>query len=172
MIRVFDDVLPDPEAYRERALRQEFGEVAIGADTFRGIASCPDADLVAALIERVPEARPSLTFFRKSPRGQLEPNYIHSDANEATFTAIYYMRPDPPVGDGTTFWRHGGVERGPWNEEMADKARSGMFWEPWRHVPAQFNRLLVFPADLYHSRAIHENYGAGDSARLIQVVFA
>jgi hypothetical protein len=60
----------------------------------------------------------------------------------------------PPEGDGTKFWERGGAG-----------------WTETRLVLGRFNRLLIFDAALPHSRAIFENYGEGDDARLIQVIF-
>jgi hypothetical protein len=154
MIRVIDDVLPDPHAYRARALAQDFRDVTIGPDTFRGIAPCADLDVTTAALEAT-GAEPVLTFFRKSPHGQIEPNYVHTDKDMGAFTGIYYMNPDPPPGDGTKFWD--------WDD--------GEGWRETARVDARFNRLLLFSTDQHHSRAIYNNYGEGDSARLIQVVF-
>jgi hypothetical protein len=161
MIRVIDDVLADPMAYRERALSREFRDVTIGADTFKGIA---DAEPI--------RNGTVLTFFRKSPRGQMEPNYIHSDEGMGNATGIYYMNPDPPEGDGTTFWRSPeGWISGPWTEDVDKSAKSMKGWTAWRHCQARFNRLVVFDSRYFHSRSILENYGLGDEARLIQVMF-
>jgi len=38
-------------------------------------------------------------------------------------------------------------------------------------LKAKYNRLVVFPSDLYHSRNIFDNYGSAENARLIQVCF-
>lgn len=172
MIRVFDDVLSDPHAYRRQALAQKFGDVTLGPDTFRGIAMCPDPALTVALIGRLPMGvETTLTFFRRSPRGQAEPNFIHSDEDMGDWTGIYYLNPLPADGDGTTFWEHAGSSRGPWTPDVDASARERVGWNPWRHVPARFNRAVVFRSDLFHSRAIEANYGAGESARLVQVVF-
>lgn len=153
MIRVLDDVLTDPMSYREEALARDFRDVTLGPDTFRGIAQCPSADVAAAAAYAL-AADAVLTFFRKSPQGQHEPNFVHSDEGMGRFTGIYYMNPDPPKGDGTTFWEKNAGE-----------------WWPKQHVPARFNRLLLFSAEIPHSRALFDNYGQGDEARLIQVVF-
>lgn len=154
MIRVLDNVLPNPRAYRARALAQEFRDVTIGPDTFRGIAPCRDGDVAAAAVAEIENAEPIMAFFRKSPLGQAEPNFVHSDELMGNWTGIYYMNPEPPEGDGTTFW-----------EQNADE------WWPVNHVPAKFNRLLLFSAEMPHSRSLFDNYGQGDDARLIQVVF-
>ena len=49
--------------------------------------------------------------------------------------------------------------------------RDPLQWEEVSRVVAKFGRVLVFAADRFHSRAIPENYGSGDDARLVQVVF-
>ena len=70
------------------------------------------------------------------------------------FTTIYYMNPEPADGDGTAFWERDGDE-----------------WKLTRLVPAKFNRLLTFSAELHHSRSLFDNCGQDDGARLIQVIF-
>lgn len=153
MIEVLDDALPDPMAYRAAALRSTFRDVTLGPDTFRGIAPC-NRRHVTCLAAAVTGAAPALSFFRKSPLGQTAPNFVHSDEVMGRFTGIYYLNPEPADGDGTAFWE-----------------RSGGQWKMTRLVPAKFNRLLTFSAGLHHSRALFNNYGEGDDARLIQVIF-
>ena len=174
MIRVYDDVLPDPMEYRRRALARPFGDVTLGPDTFRGIATPPDNRLTDRFAALRPALSPVMSFLRKSPEGQPEPNFIHSDADMGTATGIYYMNPDPAQGDGTAFWRlsRSGAIGGAWTPEIAEAAKSEDGWTRWNSVEACFNRLVVFPADWFHSRALLDNYGSEDKARLIQVVFA
>jgi hypothetical protein len=153
MIRVLDDVLLDPLAYLSEVKRLPFRDVTLGPDTFRGIAPSHRGD-VGRVAEAETKASTALSFFRRSPKGQAEPNYVHSDEAMGRFTGIYYMNPEPAEGDGTAFWERESGE-----------------WKMIRLVPAKFNRLLIFSADLHHSRALFDNYGEGDEARLIQVVF-
>lgn len=169
-IVVIDDVLPDPRAYREAALALSFGDVPAGDQVFKGIA-VPTTPFLQILLSQTVGCGPTtLTFFRKSPAGQLEPNYIHSDRDMGDWTAILYLNPDPPAGDGTSFWMHRATGQVS-GEFDADAARDVSQWECWRHVDAKFGRLLIFQSDYFHSRGIEQNYGAGDSARLIQVAF-
>lgn len=162
MIRVYDDVLTDPFAYRNEALERSFAR----HEGFDGVCPLRDGELWDSM-HRYSQKRPVLSFFRRSPEGQSEPNFIHSDAAMGKETAIYYMTPNPPEPDGTSFWDLAGIGvSGAWSDEA--KVAKGT---EWRHVPARFNRLLVFDADYFHSRAIPENYGQGNDARLIQVVF-
>ena len=171
LLAVLDDVVINPRLYRDAALAHRFASVEAGPDVFHGIAACADPELPTLLMRALPAgAAPTLSFFRQSPAGQVEPNYLHTDAMMGDWTAILYLNPDPPAGDGTSFWRRRETEddRGAViDDTMVDLAQ----WERWHHVDARFNRLLIFKSDLYHSRAIAENYGEGDEARLIQVVF-
>lgn len=152
-IRVLDDALPDPLAYLADARQRPYRDQTFGPDTFHGIAYPCRRD-VAEIVEAHTRARVWFTVFRRSPLGQVEPNYIHSDETMGRFSGIYYMNTDPPEGDGTKFWQ-----------------RDGDGWKMTRHVEARFNRLLIFDSGLTHSRAIFDNYGEGDGARLIQVLF-
>ena len=171
MIFVFDDVLPDPVAYRAAALSLPFGDFQDDGVVFHGVIRAPDDELAEIIRARFPEARPSLSFYRKMPRGQVEPTFIHSDPMLGDWVAVLYLTlitPDTPPEDGTRFWRHipTGRTRGPWEPRIA---RDRTQWESWRLVGALFNRLVVFPSDLFHSRSVEENFGEGETARLIQV---
>lgn len=156
-LEVFDDVLPDPWAYRQMALAQRYGRVKTPNGVFRGIASCVDPIIPNVIAAWHPELVTTLSFFRRSPAGQHEPTYLHTDEEMGDWTAIVYLNPEPPEGDGTSFWVEG-----------ADHG-----WTRTHHVAAQFGRLALFAAHQPHSRGLFENYGAieDESARLVQILF-
>lgn len=178
-IRIFDDVLPDPLAYRARALRQRFETVHDGPVTFQGMAACADPTIPIKLVTNYPQLTPTLSFFRRSPQGQQEPHYLHDDRSMGDWTSIYYLSPDPPVGDGTAFYKNratGEVSAGtvPGSDEWKQEALAWFDlsqWEQWAFADAKFNRLVLFPASFFHSRGLVDNYGEGDMSRLIQVCF-
>lgn len=91
-----------------------------------------------------------LNFVRRSPINQEEPNFIHTDEMMGDLTAILYLNKEHPEDDGTTLYYKG-------KKSCILKAR--------------YNRLIVFPSHLYHSRNIFENFGYAENARLIQVCF-
>lgn len=171
---VHDDVLQDPQAYRTMALAQRFQAVRDGPVTFQRIAPCADPTLPMWIARTYPQLTPTLSFFRQAEQDQAEPHYIHTDASMGDWTAILYLNPEPPVEDGTVFWRS--KDTG-WVAGMAvDNCESQHWfdntkWTQWAYVHGLFGRLVLFPSPLYHSRAIRENYGHGDDARLIQVCF-
>lgn len=172
-IQILDDFLHAPVAYRACALRREFKSYDFGHCTFHGIAVAGDTELPRRIHELFPQLAPSLSFFRKSPLGQVEPHFIHSDVDMGDWSAILYLNPDPPPGDGTSFWTHratSAIESGVPHERSIE-GRERANWVLREHVDARFNRLVMFPSSYFHSRGIHENWGAADQARLTQVVF-
>jgi hypothetical protein len=172
VIAVHEDVLPDPVAYRAAALAQPYGAVDTGAAIFHGIAVCANRQLAEWFERQYPGWRAGLTFFRQSPAGQHEPHFIHTDVDMGEMTTILYLTPEPPAGDGTGFWKHcasGAIHGGPVPKDLGQALDA---WERWLLVPAAFNRAVVFETPYFHARALPENYGTGEAARLIQVLFA
>lgn len=171
-----DGVFPNPGAIRAAILAQHVVEVPSDHGMFHGIRPPSPAiyrAMVAIANEHAPGYELTLTFGRQSPKGQIEPNDVHSDSAHATVTGIVYLNPIPAPEDGTLFWRHkgSGQKRGPWDEACQRDSHDREAWALWCHVQAKYNRLLLFPSDLYHSRSLVENFGSGDEARLIQVLF-
>ena len=171
MIQVHDNVLTDPLAYRAAAVAQPVQSMTFGATTFHGLALAPDPAFLTWFAATYPAYAPTLTFLRTSPAGQIEPNDIHTDVDMGDVTALLYLNPDPPPKDGTTFWQHrasGATEGDAWVRDGHDRDA----WDVVQHVPARFNRCVVFTAPLFHSRALVANYGHDADARVVQVLFA
>jgi len=172
-LQILDGFLDAPLAYRAAALRREFKSYDFGHCVFHGIAVAGDSELPHRIQALYPQLTPLLSFFRKSPAGQVEPHFIHSDVDMGDWSGILYLNPDPPEGDGTAFWTHratGAIESAiPHERSIEGREREN--WILRERVAARFNRLLLFPSTYFHSRAIHENWGAADEARLTQVVF-
>ena len=170
---VFDDFVPSPEAYRDLALKTEFRSFEFPECTFHGI-STPTPEIVPAkLCAMFPGITPMLSFFRKSPLGQVEPHWIHSDIDMGQWSAVLYLNQNPPEGDGTAFWTHkaSGAIGSLVPHERSAEGNSIEGWTRRAVVQAKFNRMVVFPSHLFHSRAIHENWGEGNESRLTQVTF-
>ena len=173
-ITVVDDVVPDFPAYLAAARGRAFGSVETGSGAvFHGIAAPPDDTIAAGIHARWPTLTPTLSVLRLSPAGQVEPHFIHVDTDMGDWTAITYLTEAPPAGDGTTFWRQRATGALAATAALAapvpfdDLAQ----WEPWTTMAARPNRLVLFPACYFHSRALADNYGTGDTARLIALTF-
>ncbi len=177
-IIVIDGAVEDPLTYREAALRCTFEDIRVSEDVvFHGMAGIGHSPL-ADRLEREFGLTTTYEAFRLSPASQEEPNYVHCDLDMGSVSAILYLNPDPPNTDGTDFFRRkatGAIESTAQTDEekLAEWAawRDVSLWEPWHHVAAQFNRLLLFPSSYFHGRAIFKNWGEGKDGRLIQLVF-
>jgi hypothetical protein len=177
-VQVIDDVLEGIETYRAQAMRAAFADVPQGPIIWRGIADPPSAVIPEWIATHFPGVVPELTFLRRSPAGQPEPHFIHCDKSMGQWTALLYLTERPAPGDGTTFWRNKATDQiANQTETLEAYLEEGATWNdvsqwaPWYHVPATCNRLVMFPAAHFHSRALAANYGNDDSARLIQVTF-
>lgn len=149
---VIDDVLKNPKQYVSDILQGKFDDVEDGIQTFKGIQQRPNDDEFCKFIKILfPFYEINFNFIRKSPLNQIEPNFIHSDEMMGDITIILYLNEVHPNEDGTTIY------------DSSNK--------PTCRVYAKFNRMLAFDSDMLHSRNIFENFGEGDGARLIQIVF-
>lgn len=172
-IFIFDDFLKNPEDYRAFALRQEYRTYEFPEATFQSIALAGHSPWLEQLQNLFPGIIPTLTFFRKSPLGQLEPHFIHTDIDMGDWSAILYLNPKPPEDDGTSFWTHNesGMVESFVPHERSQEGKNTEGWTLRRTVESRFNRLLVFPSSYFHSRAIYNNWTEGAESRLTQIVF-
>lgn len=173
MIGIHDDVLQDAQTYREAALRSAFSSIDFGTVLFHGIATPPDERLERWVTANYQSYEPITSFLRKSPAGQVEPNFIHNDVDMGDLTVVLYLSQPQPEDDGTSFWRFLGS--GAQSSIVALSGEVGHrrdLWRLERTIPARFNRAVVFSSHLFHSRAREENFGEGDNSRLVQVCFA
>ena len=148
----FDDVIKDPKAYVSDIHTHEFQDLADGDNTFRNIQSRDRYDEFAKYVTNLFDGYSvKLNFIRKSPLNQLEPNFIHTDEMMGDITCLLYLNEVEPEENGTTIY---------------DKDNN-----PLVTMYSKFNRMVAFNADAPHSRNIFENFGEGEDARLVQIIF-
>lgn len=150
---IYDDVLFTPEEYVKEIHDNEFTDIYDGVNIFRNIQPRDHNDEFAQSVLEIAGNgyEVAWNFVRKSPEGQDEPNFIHTDEMMGDITAILYLNINHPREDGTTIYDD-------------DNRPACTFY-------SKFNRMVMFDSRLPHSRNIFENFGEGPSARLIQVVF-
>jgi hypothetical protein len=172
---ITDNFLPNPKGYLKDALSLEYKTFTFPGCMFHGIAVMSlDSYVPEVLRKRTPQYPPVLSFIRKSPKGQVEPHFIHTDVDMGEWSALLYLNPEHPRADGTAFWKHiptGEIENSVPHLRSQEGRQINDKWEIWKSVPAKFNRLVTFPSTYYHSRTIFDNYGSGNDARLVQVTF-
>jgi hypothetical protein len=147
-----DDVIQFPKQYVQDILDNEFVDIYDGVNVFKNIQPRDHNDEFALFVlDLFSDYQVVWNFIRKSPKGQEEPNFVHTDEMMGDMTAILYLSEEAPDEDGTTIYDF-------------DMKQSFVAY-------SKFNRAIVFDSALPHSRNIYENFGEGESSRLIQVIF-
>lgn len=144
------DVFENPDKYVEGIKEKGFTDFESGENVFKNVQELEKDDVVKA-IESLLGAKLVLSFARMSPLGQEEPNFIHKDDMHGDYTAILYLNKVYPSGYGTTLY-----------DENDDEILV---------CKANYNSLFIFPSSVKHSRNTLQNFGEGDDARLVQVMF-
>jgi hypothetical protein len=147
----FDNVLLDPRTYVSEMLSHGFQDFYDGEKVFHGMQPRGSDEFLSFVLSLFPGYEAALNFARQSPQGQEEPNHIHKDDMMGDITAVLYLNESAPQGDGTIIY----------DEEN----------KPVCRVFSKFNRMVAFDSDAPHSRGIFENFGSGDTSRLVQVIF-
>jgi hypothetical protein len=148
----YDHVIKDPKKYVSDILNEGFKYIEDGRNTFKGIQLRDANDEFGEICTKLfPGYYVNYNFVRRSPLWQSEPNYIHTDEMMGDITCILYLNEQHPYDDGTIIYDE-------------NDNRVMMFH-------SRFNRMMTFNSEVKHSRSIYENFGDGDNARLIQVVF-
>ena len=150
-ILILDDILKNPKAYVDQALRSPFIDFKDGDKLFKNIQPRSNDEFEKEVLKLFPNHFVKFNFIRKSPYNQIEPNFIHRDDMMGDLTVILYLNEEKPLEDGTTLYDEQGI--------TACIIRSN------------FNRMVAFDSFTLHSRSIYENFGEGDGSRLIQVIF-
>lgn len=149
---VVENALKYPHEYVSDIHLHGFEDLADGEHIFRNIQPRGNNDDFAKLVlELFPDYGIAFNFVRKSPLNQEEPNFIHSDEMMGDITCILYLNEMSPVEDGTTIY----------DDEK----------NPLVKIYSKYNRMVAFGSDMLHSRNLFENFGEGETARLIQVIF-
>ena len=150
-IGIYEEVISDVDLYVKDIFSVGFEDVDLKEDgIFKNIQVRGNDELFDYLCESYPTYSTVLNFVRSSPKNQEEPNMIHTDDMMGDLTAILYLSKTHPDDDGTTLYH---------------KDKKSCI------LKSAYNRLVVFPSHLYHSRNIYENFGEDEDSRLIQVCF-
>jgi len=148
----FDNIIKDPNAYVSDIHIHGFQDVADGDNVFRNIQPRDKNDEFALYVTKLFLGyKVYLNFIRKSPLNQEEPNFIHTDEMMGDITCLLYLNEQAPDDDGTTIY---------------DDNQKPIFT-----MYSKFNRMIAFTSDAPHSRNLFHNFGEGETARLVQIIF-
>ena len=148
----FDNIIKDPLSYVSDIHLHGFQDVADGEYTFKNIQPRDKNDEFAKYVTNLFVGyKVDLNFVRKSPLNQEEPNFVHTDEMMGDITCLLYLNEQAPEDDGTTIYDE-------------DK-------KPLLTMYSKFNRMIAFDSNAPHSRNLFKNFGEGQTARLVQVIF-
>ena len=148
---LIDDFLDDVNSHLEDVMSSDFIDVTDGVSTFKNIQD-RNSDVVSnSLLTILKDFDVAYNFVRRSPEGQDEPNFIHSDEMMGDLTCLLYLNEERPGEDGTTMY----------DEDETSKII----------FKSKLNRMIIFDSLLKHSRNIFNNFGSDERSRLVQVIF-
>jgi hypothetical protein len=148
----FDNILKNPLSYVSDIHLHQFQDISDGIHVFKNIQPRDTNDEFAQYCCKLFSGyKVDLNFIRKSPLNQEEPNFIHTDEMMGDITCLLYLNEQAPEDDGTTIYDE-------------DK-------KPLLTMYSKFNRMIAFDSNAPHSRNLFKNFGEGQTARLVQVIF-
>lgn len=192
MIRVesFDNFLPDAIAYRDQLLSQPFYDIRHSdGEFYKHINVRPPQEIKPHLVARLgKEVDVDYCLARLNYAGEQPNNSVHTDEAWSDFAYILYLNLPEQCQGGTAFWRHkkyGWTEfptkqqilrTGKSERRIYEMLRADMniaeAWEQLHVEEMQFNKLIAFPCNQWHSRWPWTAWGYDKSdARLINVGF-
>jgi hypothetical protein len=151
MIKFYEDVIYNPDDYVNKIIKEGFYDLPDGDNLFKNVCEKGKDEFYNFLTKTIPNYKVVLNFVRKSPLGQIEPNYIHTDEMMGELTAILYLNKVYPIGYGTTLYDNNN------NDLLVYKAK--------------YNSVFIFPSNVNHSRNTLNNFGEDDESRLVHVAF-
>ena len=170
ILDITDDLLDNIDSHVEEILKGEFIDIEDGEVTFKNI-QVRGEDIVYKKVSEIFTRHEVVTnFIRKSPKYQDEPNFIHHDGMMGDITAILFLNKEYPDESGTVFYENIDTKEAYCRD--ITQVNDGKSFRETMRVKMRYNRLLVFPSRLYHSRSLEENFGEDDNnSRLVQVLF-
>lgn len=174
-IGVFDNFLENPDNVRQSALNSGFGawkpnKGLVGSSNYEGMNFWGDhATCLQALSKKLGcYLFPNSMFFRITNE-TTESAYVHSDRMMGDVTAIVYLSKHDKDESGTGFYRHRErkiLEMPTFDVLQDDKQLqdemvkgSDEVWEQMHFVNGKYNRCVIFPAPLFHSRVPKHGIG-------------
>ena len=137
IVNIYNDVLTNPDQHVREVLDLGFEDFIMGGYTLKSIKDRGRDKIAEFLLAEFPKYSLATNHVRQSPKGQKDPNFIHSDEVMGDLTAITYLNKDVNSKDGTTLY---------------DDSKN-----PMCILKAAYNRMVVFDCPIKHGRNIREN---------------
>jgi hypothetical protein len=189
-VEILDDFLPDPEAFRQEALKSPFYDIR-GPDgvNYKNICVRPSDEFEALFSERLKaKVKVGYSLLRRNFEGEMPNNAVHSDNSYDEYAAVLYLNQPEDCQGGTAFWKWKELDTAEWPPEdfirrrgkkpsriyerlLADHNRAEA-WELLHVGEMKFNRVVCFPTKVFHSRWPFAAFGTTpETARTIVATF-
>lgn len=182
----FDNFLPHPRMVRNEFINLPFYNIrGPDGEMYKKISMRPTDEFSPELEQAIGrKVSRSYSMARLNYAGELPNNAIHSDDAYDPYALIIYLNLPHQCKGGTAFWRHRktGFEQMPTEAEIKSKGKSPVRifqelsdswndaskWEQVGIAEMKFNRAVIFPTNVFHSRFPFEAFGTGpEDGRLI-----
>lgn len=186
---VKDEFSSSAQETRNRVVSEGFRE-EVGPDGFNytGINTGDDGELKYKVEELMGDVTHKMSFFRQNLDGEMPHSYVHSDEICADWAGLLYLNTDEQSRGGTAFWKHKymgwdrlptdeevtgmGVSQEEFGEQLTADWKDKALWEMAGFIGMKFNRFIVYPTKMFHSRYPHEGFGKEkEDGRLVWVCF-
>ena len=188
-LMVKDNFSPSSQEIRDRVVTEGFRE-EVGPDGFdyTGINTSPAEPLVEGVKKIMKDVDVKMSFFRLNLAGEMPHSYVHSDEICADWASLLYLNTPEQTHGGTAFWKHkymgwdrvltpkeveaAGLTQQEFGEGLNEDWKDEKLWEMAGFVGMKFNRFLIYPTTVFHSRYPHEGFGRDkEDGRLVWVCF-
>ena len=188
-LMVKDEFSSSAQEIRSRVVSEGFVD-EVGPDGFNytGINMGEDEELKGEVDKLMNGVTHKMSFFRQNLEGEMPHSYVHSDEICADWAGLLYLNKDEQAKGGTAFWKHKymkwdrvpsddevtalGVSKEEFGEQLTVDWKDKELWEMSGFIGMKFNRFIVYPTKIFHSRYPHEGFGQGnEDGRLVWVCF-
>lgn len=185
-LHIIDDFLPNPMEIRNEVIAQGFTDATFEGDPYYTVnyAFRPHEIHQQLNLYFNTPVNVHVQAFRQGKKGSHIHNFVHADNTCATFAGVLFLNLPEHCQGGTAFWRHRetGWDRQPTADQLQDVGRTVEdFAKDWQSVDKwelvtlagmKFNRMIIYPSSMFHSRYPFDGFGQTDEdARLIHAIF-
>lgn len=189
-VEIIDDFLPDPEKFREEALKAPFYEIrSHEGESYKNINVRPSNEFEGLLGQRLRcDVKIGYSLLRRNFEGELPNHSIHSDNGYDDYAGVLYLNRPEDCKGGTAFWkwRELDTHNFPTEAEIRRLGKKPLRvyqklheaynrpeeWEQVHVAEMKFNRLVVYPTKTFHSRWPLAAFGTTpETARMIVAMF-
>lgn len=176
-MKVVDGFLPQPDKVRAHALACPFEDwPGFDGQVYKRVWIGEVPGLIDRLVQEVGPLELLGMGYRLNYAGELPNQAVHTDLGWGTHALVLYLCDGE---GGTAFWRHkrtGATEMRPGDFDLAHAIGSDWddagAWEQVGLCPLAFNRAVIYPSHLFHSRWPFAAFGdSPETGRLIAVAF-